>query len=202
VPAGGASSPPLSGGFGHQPLGTTTGVRGARWTQGQAGAGNTRSTDRPRPRKPGLRLSSLRWKTPWGKSRGGTPAGERARKRRAARAALSVARTARRLRADNRTLRLPAFRPLIFFRSFPFVIAGHSRSQNGVTSFAYAGNPCETDACTALPSAFVSGAAAWTIGSSPVVTSKRQWRAIARALSRAARTRLLLPPHRKRGEGK
>ena len=26
--------------------------------------------------------------------------------------------------------------------AFYFVIAGHSRSQNGVTSFAYAGNPC------------------------------------------------------------
>jgi hypothetical protein len=37
----------LPGGFGHHPLGTTTGVRGARWTTGQAGAGNTRSTDRP-----------------------------------------------------------------------------------------------------------------------------------------------------------
>src|SRR5947207_4360662 len=34
----------LPGGFGHHPLGTRTGVRGARWTTGQAGAGNTRST--------------------------------------------------------------------------------------------------------------------------------------------------------------
>ena len=35
------------------------------------GAGNARSKDTakrvpPRPRKPGLRLSPLRWKTPWG----------------------------------------------------------------------------------------------------------------------------------------
>jgi hypothetical protein len=51
------------------------------------------------------------------KCRGGSPAGERARKRRAAQAAYSVARTARRLRADLETLRLPAFR----FLSFSFV---------------------------------------------------------------------------------
>ena len=38
---------PLPGGFGHQPLGTTTGVRVARWTLGQAGVGNAHSTDRP-----------------------------------------------------------------------------------------------------------------------------------------------------------
>jgi hypothetical protein len=38
-----------------------------------------------------------------------------------------------------------------------FVIAGHSRSQNGVTSLAYADNPW-------------GRTAAWTTGSSPVVT--------------------------------
>jgi len=38
-----------------------------------------------------------------------------------------------------------------------------------------------------LPPAFARCSSAWTTGSSPVVTSKRQWLAIARALSRAAR---------------
>jgi len=71
--------------------------------------------------------------SPFGESRGGTPAGERARKRRAAQAALSVARPARRLRAGHQTLRLPAFR----FLFLSFVIAGHSRSKNGVASLAY-----------------------------------------------------------------
>jgi hypothetical protein len=42
------------------------------------------------------------------------PAGERARKRRAAQAALSVARPARRLRAGITTMRLPAFYFLLF----------------------------------------------------------------------------------------
>jgi hypothetical protein len=45
--ARGRTCNPLPGGFGHQPLGTMTGVRGARWTQGQAGVGNAHSTDRP-----------------------------------------------------------------------------------------------------------------------------------------------------------
>jgi len=43
-------------------------------------------------------------------SRGGTPAGERTRKRRAAQAASSLVRPARRLRAGHEILRLPAFR--------------------------------------------------------------------------------------------
>jgi len=63
--------------------------------------------------KPGPTLSP-RDESPAGENRGGTPAGERARKRRAAQAALSVARPARRLRAGNTTLRLPAFRFLLF----------------------------------------------------------------------------------------
>jgi hypothetical protein len=58
--------------------------------------------------KPGPMLSF--WdESPAGENRGETPAGERARKRRAAQAAFSVARPARRLRAGNTTLRLPAF---------------------------------------------------------------------------------------------
>jgi hypothetical protein len=40
---------------------------------------------------------------------------------------------------QNTQLRLSAFRLRIFlFRYFPFVIAGHSRSQNGVAKLAYA----------------------------------------------------------------
>ena len=38
---------PLPGGFGHQPAGTMTGVRGAFDGLGQAGVGNARSKDRP-----------------------------------------------------------------------------------------------------------------------------------------------------------
>jgi hypothetical protein len=51
--------------------------------------------------KPGPMLSP-RDESPVGENRGGTPAGERARKRRAAQAAFSVVRTARRLRAGMR----------------------------------------------------------------------------------------------------
>jgi hypothetical protein len=35
-----------------------------RWTSGQAGMGNAHSTDRPRPRKHGLRLSRGRLRVP------------------------------------------------------------------------------------------------------------------------------------------
>jgi hypothetical protein len=66
--------------------------------------------------------------SPSGENRGGTPTGERARKRRAARAELSVARPARRLRAGHETLRLSAFRfpylPEASRKELPFVIAG------------------------------------------------------------------------------
>jgi hypothetical protein len=50
----------VPGGFGHQPLGTRTGARGAFAGLGQAGAGKARQTNRPGPRKHGLRLSPLR----------------------------------------------------------------------------------------------------------------------------------------------
>jgi hypothetical protein len=39
VPAGGGSSLPFPGGFGHQPAGTMTGVRGARCNRGRCQAG-------------------------------------------------------------------------------------------------------------------------------------------------------------------
>jgi hypothetical protein len=67
------------------------------------------------------------------------PAGERARKRRAAHAALSVARPARRLRAGIKTMRLPAFR-------YPFIcrfFLRHCRARPG--------NPCERKARSDLP---------------------------------------------------
>ena len=52
---------------------------------------------------------------PFGESRGGTPAGERARKRKGGASRLSVARPARRLHAGHGILRLPAFRfPSLF----------------------------------------------------------------------------------------
>jgi hypothetical protein len=98
VPAGKASSALLPGGPGIMPAGITTGVRGASLELG--GETFPRSLAGIAPRD----------YTPLGKNRGGTPAGERARKRRAAQAALSVARPARRLRAgtdDSATAGVP-----------------------------------------------------------------------------------------------
>ncbi len=98
MPAGAASSAAHSGGPGIMPAGITTGVRGASLEVG--GETFPRSLARIAPRD----------YTPLGQSRGGTPAGERARKRRAAQAALSVARPARRLRAgtdDSATAGVP-----------------------------------------------------------------------------------------------
>jgi hypothetical protein len=80
----------------------------------------------------GMRYSL--WQEPWWNAdRQARPQAEGGASR------LAVARAARRLRADSNNLRLPAFR--ILFRSFVacfFVIAGHSRSKNGVASLAYA----------------------------------------------------------------
>jgi len=74
---------------------------------------------RRRVREAWPRLSLWDETLPQARAVGGTPAGERARKRRAAQAAISVARPARRLRADHETLRLPAFR---FLRFLPGVL--------------------------------------------------------------------------------
>jgi hypothetical protein len=91
---------PHPGGSGIMPAGTTTGARGAslrpRWRVA------ARRSFTFRLGKPGPTLS-LRDESPAGENRGGTPAGERARKRRAAQAAFSVARPARRLRAGMKT---------------------------------------------------------------------------------------------------
>jgi nitroreductase len=51
--------------------------------------------------------------------------------------------------------RLSAFRLRIFSSVLFFVMPGHSRSWNGVVSLAYAGHPCRSFACTALPPALV-----------------------------------------------
>jgi hypothetical protein len=83
---------PLPGSFGHHLTGTTTGPGGAFPGLGLAGAGNARlgtrglflpveegiqdRTSRLVPRKPGLKLRP-RAERPNGKSRGGTPTGER-----------------------------------------------------------------------------------------------------------------------------
>jgi hypothetical protein len=75
---------------------------------------------------PGLSLGD---ESPPGESRGGTPAGERARKRRAAQAALSLVRPVRRLRAGHETLRLPAFR---------FLLSCRKRVEKTVRSFVIA----------------------------------------------------------------
>src|SRR5690242_14881358 len=63
VPAGGLATRARAA-LGIKPLGTMTGVHGAFWTSGQAGAGNAAQRDAqnvspPRPRKPGPRLSPL-----------------------------------------------------------------------------------------------------------------------------------------------
>jgi len=51
-------------------------------------------------------------------------------------------------RRGIRQLRLSAFRSHFFFpvRLCLFFIAGHGRSENGVASLAYAGNPCSGEA--------------------------------------------------------
>ena len=151
----------LPGGFGHHPLGTRTGVRGARWTTGQAGAGNTRSTQAATsqeawPEAELLEMKHSSGREPWWN-------------------AIDV-----RLAIEARPWPQP--------RQNTNCVCRRSASDSFL-SFPVR-HPCRSDACTALPPAFVSGAAAWTLGSSPVVTSQK-WRVIARALSRAARTRSL-----------
>ena len=109
---------PLSGGFGHQRSGITTGVGGATLDWDRLGAGNARAeTDGlrrkavkgivrpPRPRKPGLQLSwevtTAQREPPWNAERRAVPAG-----------------TAPRPLARVFATRLSAFRVLIlFFRS-------------------------------------------------------------------------------------
>src|SRR5215471_14050800 len=64
---------PLPGGFGHQSLGTRTGARGARWTQGQAGAGNTRLTKAATSQETWPEAEPRTTTRPLGENRGGTP---------------------------------------------------------------------------------------------------------------------------------
>jgi len=65
-------------------------------------------------------MLSLRDESPAGENRSGTPAGERARKRRAAQAAFLRGASRTPLARGQETMRLPAFRFLLF----SFVIAG------------------------------------------------------------------------------
>jgi hypothetical protein len=135
VPAGGGSLPRSRAALGIMLAGTTTGAWGAATGLGQAGVGNTHDNanvttcglcspvgagfrDRtlpPRPRKSGLKQSL--WdqrpsgKSPqWNAGSGAHPQAEGGASR-----LVSVARAARRLRADHATLRLPAFHFLSFF---------------------------------------------------------------------------------------
>ena len=78
MPAGGASSPPLPGGSGIMPAGTTTGVRGATLDGDRCGAAVMAVSAKSPEAWPELSPGTM---TPWDESRGGTPAGERARKR-------------------------------------------------------------------------------------------------------------------------
>jgi hypothetical protein len=59
-------------------------------------------------------MLSLRDESPAGENRGGTPAGERARKRRAAQAAFLRGASRTPLACGQETMRLPAFRFLLF----------------------------------------------------------------------------------------
>ena len=103
---------PLPGGPGIMPAGTTTGVRGASLEVGVEPAVISAALAKP-PRS--LARIAPRDHTPLGKSRGGTPAGERARERKggASRLLRGASRTPY-LRAGLTTVRLPAFRFLLF----------------------------------------------------------------------------------------
>ncbi len=135
VPAGGRYGP-HPGSFGHHLTGTMTGPGGAFSGLGLAGAGNARleagglrapvgaalqdRTSRLVPRKPGLKLRP-RAERPNGKSRGGTPTGER------------VPLDARRARwRGGWTMRLSAFRLSSFFLRSP---DGAKRILGGLRSF-------------------------------------------------------------------
>ena len=136
---------------------------------------------RPRPRKPGLKLRRRRRKSLWREPRWNADSRAPPRKGRG------------RARKQRHTMRLSAFRlEFYFFRSFPFVpfvIAGLDPAIHA-----------ENNACAVLPPALPGCNSAWTTGSSPVVTSQRAWRVIARALGRAARTRFYFRHHCARRE--
>jgi hypothetical protein len=77
------------------------------------------------------------------------------------------------------------------FSFFPFVIAGQSRPKDDIASLVYARQSMPKLRLRILPPAFARCSSAWTTGSSPVVTSKRQWLGKTRAQNRAARTMML-----------
>ena len=124
-----------------------TRARGAIAGLGQAGAGKARSKDRakrcsPRPRKPGLRLSPLRWKSPWGENRGGTPIDVRL--------PLLEVRPYPSGTAEYH-LRLSAFRLRHFFVLSCSSLPGKRREAPSSTKSP--GNPCGSHAYEALPPA-------------------------------------------------
>jgi hypothetical protein len=152
---------PLPGGAGHQPSGTTTGVRGASLDWDRQGrvtpvvtAQGLRSpvgasvkdrallpsTQEAWPDPEPLGRESL-WQEPrWNADRCAPPA---------------YGGAAVRASHGRRALRLSAFRFRFFLSlsSLSFVMPGHSRSRNGVASLAYAGHPRLSVARKALPPA-------------------------------------------------
>jgi len=94
------------------PAGTTTGVRGASLDGDRIGAGSARAAGL---RKTGL-SRAIGTKAPFGRSRGGTPTGER------------PLQGARRANAELGNSRLPAFRFLFSWRGF---LACRDRDRDG-----------------------------------------------------------------------
>ena len=144
MPAGLASSAELPGGSGIMSPGITTGVGGAPWA-GTEAAGNARPTSRPR--KPGLRPHQGTT-TPLGRAaverrQASAPEAEGRRKPLYPRRALCAACVQVILRSDfDRSASAGVPLPFLFAgsesqRVGDVVIAGHSRSKNGVASLAY-----------------------------------------------------------------
>src|SRR5215467_10171380 len=113
--ARGRTCNPLPGGFGHQSLGTRTGARGARWTQGQAGAGNTRLAKAATSQETWPEAEPRTTTRPLGENRGGTPIDVR----------LSVERRGRaRWSRQNTTIAsVGVLLPILFFPFFPFFLS-------------------------------------------------------------------------------
>ena len=131
--ARGRTCNPLPGGFGHQSLGTRTGARGARWTQGQAGAGNNRSKEELPSATSQETWPEAEPRTttrPLGENRGGAPIDVRL--------PYLEARPGPMVPANTSIASVSVLLPILSF-VVPFVIAGRRP-----------GNPCGTEACTAL----------------------------------------------------
>ncbi len=181
--ARGRTCNPLPGGIGHQPAGTTTGARGAIAGLGSAGAGNTRPAKAATSQEAWPEVASKTTKVPLARA---------AVERRQSCAPRKGRGRARKARHNPHCVCRRFASEFYFFRSFPFVpfvIAGLDPAIHA-----------ENNACAVLPPALPGCNSAWTTGSSPVVTSQRAWRVIARALGRAARTRFYFRHHCARRE--